>query len=120
LDKVARQLGLETVPKKDDKFAFNIAGIDLLQIVPDFFKDLLRQVMGKKAATIEVNLLNSDNLSYQGPIYIGSNKQNLSVIYDTGSDYLVVQDGSCTNCVSKRFYTNSSTSYSLVNSTIIK
>jgi hypothetical protein len=32
------------------------------------------------------------NFSYMASIYVGSNAQNLSVIYDTGSDYLVVED----------------------------
>jgi hypothetical protein len=44
------------------------------------------------APTITTNLANNLDFSYMASIYVGSNAQNLSVIYDTGSDYLVVED----------------------------
>jgi phytepsin len=44
-------------------------------------------------------------------VYVGSNAQNLSVIYDTGSDYLVVEDLNCPTCVSTRFVRSTSTTF---------
>ena len=46
----------------------------------------------KKSTTPEmsIDLTNLDDLSYQASIFIGSDKQALDVIYDTGSDFLVV------------------------------
>ena len=61
-------------------------------------------------------LINTNNLMYAGTVYIGSNKQPLDVIFDTGSDWLVVEDTSCTTCVSTIFNKTKSTTFE-VNST---
>ena len=47
-------------------------------------------------------------------IYIGSNKQGLDVIYDTGSDYLVVQADDCSSCISDKFIPSQSTTYEVI------
>lgn len=61
-------------------------------------------------------LKNGQNLMYTGKVYVGSQKQALSLIFDTGSDWLVVEDQACTNCVSKRFNRSLSTTFQ-INST---
>lgn len=62
-------------------------------------------------ATLDVLLTNTNNMAYYGDVYVGSNKQKFQVIYDTGSDYLVIEDSTCKNCVSKLFKSSESTTY---------
>jgi Eukaryotic aspartyl protease len=64
-------------------------------------------------------LINSNNLLYTGTVYIGSDKQSFELIFDTGSDWLVVEDLNCATCESKRFNKTTSTTFE-VNSTATK
>lgn len=51
----------------------------------------------------ESDLKNNRNISYVGQVSIG-NGQKIDVVFDTGSDWLVVEAKSCTDCLStKRF-----------------
>jgi hypothetical protein len=70
----------------------------------------------RAAPDLNIDLSNMDDLSYVAKIYIGSNKQGLDVIYDTGSDYLVVQADDCSNCVSDKFIPSQSTTYEVIDS----
>ena len=42
-----------------------------------------------------VNLENYLNLQYTGPVFFGSELERLDLIYDTGSDWLVVDTDNC-------------------------
>lgn len=44
-----------------------------------------------------VELVNPDGTMWVGPIIMGGVTQ-LDVVYDTGSDWLVVESNTCTNC----------------------
>ena len=41
-----------------------------------------------------------------GQIYLGSNNQNLNVIFDTGSDWLIVDTDMCYSCIQPVFNTS--------------
>lgn len=64
------------------------------------------------------NLANINNLLYIGNIYVGSDQQVMKVVFDTGSDWLVLEDKDCSNCLSTRFNSSTSTSF-VVNDTTI-
>ncbi len=63
------------------------------------------------------NLANMENLVYMGNIYMGSQKQQLKLIFDTGSDWLVLLDKDCTNCVSTKFNSLNSTTFAVDSTT---
>lgn len=44
-----------------------------------------------------MDLVNEDGTMWTGPIYMGGNTK-LDVVYDTGSDWLVVEGNTCSNC----------------------
>jgi len=82
-----------------------IAGVKVLDLVPSMVTDFVKNMFfGKDNLSLGTLLRNSEDLFYVGDVFVGSNQQNMSVIFDTGSDYLVIEDSSCSNCVSKRFY----------------
>jgi hypothetical protein len=55
------------------------------------------------AATNEtVNLTNSNEILYYGPLKIGADTTAMQFIFDTGSDWLWVPTSTCSNCVSTR------------------
>jgi hypothetical protein len=35
---------------------------------------------------------------YHGPLFFGTNQQEFDVVYDTGSDWVVIDGKSCKNC----------------------
>ena len=41
---------------------------------------------------------NDFNLSYIGKLYMGRNKEYVDIIYDTGSDWLIVEGHTCSTC----------------------
>jgi hypothetical protein len=55
-----------------------------------------------KADTRRV-LTNILNTMYFGPIYIGTPSQSMLLVYDTGSDWLTVEEVSCSNCLKNKF-----------------
>ena len=48
-----------------------------------------------------IKLINYYNIQYYGYIYIGNNKQKISVIFDTGSNILWVPGTNCSSCRKK-------------------
>jgi len=59
------------------------------------------------------------NLLYIGTVFLGSHAQQLRLIFDTGSSWLVVEDVKCKTCVSTRFNARASTSFRIVNETLL-
>ena len=106
LEDVRVKLGLPKVTKPANWPTDSLQ--DLFKSLPaDMQAQLMEMVQKFKRATPDLNidLSNMNDLSYVAKLYIGSNKQGLDVIYDTGSDYLVIQADTCDNCVSDRFNT---------------
>jgi Eukaryotic aspartyl protease len=66
---------------------------------------------------LSIDLTNLDDLTYVAKVYVGSDKQGLDVVYDTGSDYLVLQSSTCSTCVSDKFNPSTSTTYAVVDPT---
>lgn len=68
-------------------------------------------------ADAKIDISNYLNLQYIGPVWMGSANQQLGVIYDTGSDWLVLDTDFCSTCHSPVFDTAASTTYANVSST---
>ena len=47
---------------------------------------------------IQVDLENFYNIYYSGKIYMGSNREQLNMLYDTGSDWLLCEVHTCETC----------------------
>ena len=71
-----------------------------------FFSSLLKDTFHKN------ELINYNNLYYTSKIYMGSEMQGINVIWDTGSDWFLVETDTCTNCKSPYFHQTESTSFS--------
>ena len=52
---------------------------------------------------MKINLNNRLNTMYYGPLYVGSPGQEVQVIYDTGSDWLVVESKYCRTCLKNSY-----------------
>ena len=52
--------------------------------------------------TIVNEMINTDGTMWVGPIYMGGNTK-MDVVYDTGSDWLVMEDISCGNCEGNKY-----------------
>ena len=68
--------------------------ITYLQSAYDWAQGLLRQAAPTPNITVDI-----DNptwgLLYTGTMYLGSKKQALDLVFDTGSDWLVVESKTC-------------------------
>ncbi len=107
-------------PKQEDSISLEIAGVQVLDFVPSVIKDFVKNLFFKNHQFSSAVLLkNGDDMFYAGDIFVGSDKQNLTVIFDTGSDYLVLEDTSCAYCYGRRYNSATSTTYQLFNSTLI-
>jgi len=53
------------------------------------------------------NLVNTDGTMWTGPMYMGGNTL-MDVVYDTGSDWLVVEGSDCINCEGNTYDVNDS------------
>lgn len=60
------------------------------------------------------------NFQYTGPVFMGSASQQLKVIYDTGSDWLVLDTNLCQTCYAPVFDTSASTTYTQDSSQLLK
>lgn len=56
-----------------------------------------------------------DNLEYMGPIYMGENQEEVEVVWDTGSDWLVVASYKCSTCDYTTYDFSSETSFTDLN-----
>eukprot|EP00347_Sterkiella_histriomuscorum_P020327 403338231 len=59
----------------------------------------------------QIGLQNVYNFNYYGPIFMGSNSQQMNVVFDTTSDWLVVESTGCKTCAGKNYNIGSSRSY---------
>ena len=66
-----------------------------------------------------IDISNYINFQYTGPVFMGSENENLTVIYDTGSDWLALDTDFCETCLQPVFNTSNSTTYQNVSGTII-
>jgi hypothetical protein len=66
-----------------------------------------------KGATADVSLdvANSSNIFYASSLYMGSTFDEVIVIPDTGSLWLIVEGSTCSNCLSNTWDFGSSSSY---------
>ena len=65
-----------------------------------------------------IDVANYLNLQYTGPAYFGSELDRLDLIYDTGSDWLVVDTDNCQSCHAPVFDTSASDTYTVTNTTL--
>ena len=49
---------------------------------------------------------------YTGSIYVGESDQEMKVVYDTGSDWLLIEGRDCENCKGSKYDPNTSTYFS--------
>jgi len=61
-----------------------------------------------QAAFTKISLNNAWDYSYSGPIWVGSTGQQLEVVYDTGSDWLCIENIDCRNGKASKFDYNKS------------
>ena len=59
-------------------------------------------------------LNNSLNLFYHGSLWVGSGREQLELIFDTGSDWLVLETDFCESCIAPVFQSGLSTTYSIL------
>ena len=66
-----------------------------------------------------VDITNYMNLQYTGPVLMGSQEKVLDVIYETGSDWLVLDTDFCENCHDPVYDTTSSSDYRKVSNSLM-
>jgi hypothetical protein len=73
---------------------------DLINQVPreESFKNEILNFLTDQNNLAVVKITNYNNVQYYGKIYVGSNKQIFSVIFDTGSNLLWLSSKDCTSC----------------------
>ena len=59
-------------------------------------------------ANTKVLFKNYYNMYYTGPIYIGANLQQMDVIWDTGSDNLIIPSNLCNTCTGEKYISSQS------------
>lgn len=59
------------------------------------------------SASLEHELVNEDGTMWTGELYMGGNVL-MDVVYDTGSDWLVIEGSDCTDCEGNKYDTNDS------------
>ena len=60
------------------------------------------------------NVSYGEDLLYSGSFYLGENSQEMKLIYDTGSDWLVVEGINCPKCNGNKFDPSESTNFEQV------
>lgn len=77
------------------------------------YENLKAQGKNKRlGANPQVNLNNRfSNMLYSGPLYIGSTQEKEELIYDTGSDWLVIESAECRSCWGSNYNSTASSSW---------
>ena len=57
---------------------------------------------------------NDYNIQYVGPLYMGDNMQKVMVVWDSGSEWLVVDSNKCSTCKTIGYDTTTSPSFSKI------
>mmetsp|Transcript_40807 Transcript_40807/g.29447 ORF Transcript_40807/g.29447 Transcript_40807/m.29447 type:complete len:220 (+) Transcript_40807:50-709(+) len=52
-----------------------------------------------------------ENMIYSGPVFMGSESEEIQVVYDTGSDWLTVESANCRSCFGDNFDQSASSSW---------
>ena len=65
-----------------------------------------------------IDIENNSELSYTGPVYVGSSPTEGTVIYDTGSGTLTIASTSCNNCQARIYNPAASTTAIPVSTTL--
>ena len=63
----------------------------------------------------KVPLLHGFDYLYKGSMYIGESDQEMKVIYDTGSDWLLIEGRGCESCAGALYDSNTSSYFSVTN-----
>ena len=60
-------------------------------------------------------ILYNENYLYSGSMFVGESNQEMKLIYDTGSDWMVVEGRDCKDCEGARYDPNTSSYYKVKN-----
>jgi hypothetical protein len=61
---------------------------------------------------VRIKQKNNSNLEYVGPLYMGSLREKVAVVYDTGSSWLTIADELCDkSCSGLVYYSSNSTDF---------
>ena len=84
-------------------------------LVPDGHKLSTEQLKHPQVQeAVRVHLTNVLNTLYFGELYVGTPPQKMSVIYDTGSDWTVLESKYCANCLLHTYDSQRSLTHSRV------
>mmetsp|Transcript_11215 Transcript_11215/g.15120 ORF Transcript_11215/g.15120 Transcript_11215/m.15120 type:complete len:110 (-) Transcript_11215:1150-1479(-) len=64
---------------------------------------------------IKLDLVYGFDYLYSGSIYVGESNMELKLIYDTGSDMMLIEGRDCDDCLGNRYDPNTSSYYAIVN-----
>ena len=70
--------------------------------------------LGDSNSQATKSLKNYHDFSYYGTMYVGTPPQEVTLIFDTGSDWMTVESASCGNCHGINFDSDSSETFKLV------
>ena len=70
--------------------------------------------LGDSNSQATKSLKNYHDFSYYGTMYVGTPPQEVTLIFDTGSDWMTVESASCGNCHGMNFDSDSSETFKLV------
>ena len=67
------------------------------------WSDTIKEILTGLSVDRRIPLISYFNLKYIGPIYMGSNREQLNVIYDTGSSVYLAETHLCTDCATPKY-----------------
>ena len=70
--------------------------------------------LGQEGSEIRGPVVFNGNYLYSGSLFMGESNQEMQLIYDTGSDWMVVEGRDCVNCEGGRYDPNTSSYYEIV------
>lgn len=93
---------------KESIFGKSIAKRELEQDVEDLLSAKSKQVDTHKklGATFRKSTISLKDLIWTGTIYMGNSLTPVTVIFDTSSDWLLVEDAACGSCTGNTYHAN--------------